>query len=62
MGVLDYLPKLERGLGFWCTFSEKISHKNVPYLILYKLTKFQYYTFLSQDVKRNVLLSSYLEN
>ena len=33
------------------------------YLILYLWVTFQYYTFFaSQDVKQNVLLSSYLDN
>ena len=37
-------------------------YKNVPYLILYQQTKFQCHTlFLSQDIKQNVLLSSYLD-
>ena len=40
-----------------------IFHTSVPYLILYQLTKFQCHIFfLSQDIKQNVLLSSYLDN
>ena len=36
--------------------------KNVPFVILYQLTKFQcYIIFPSQDIKQNVLLSSYLD-
>ena len=51
------------GISFWCTFSVWFFHTNTPYLILYQLTKFQCHTFYpSQDIKRNVLLSSYLDN
>ena len=38
-------------------------HKNVSYLIPYQLTKFHCHIFFSsQDIKQNVLLSSYLDN
>ena len=51
------------GTSFWCTFSVWFFHKNVPYLILYQWTKFQCHTFFpSQDIKQNVLLSSYLDS
>ena len=51
------------GTGFWCTFSAWFFHKNVPYLILYQWPKFQCHTFpLSQDIKQNVLWSSYLDS
>ena len=37
-------------------------HKNVPHLILYQWTKFQCHKLLlSQDIKQNVLLNSYLD-
>ena len=37
--------------------------QNDPYLILYQLTKFQCHTFFrSQEIKENVLLTSYLGN
>ena len=37
-------------------------HKNVLYLMLSQLTRFQCHTlFSSQDVKQNVLLNSYLD-
>ena len=49
------------GISFWCTFSAWVFHTNAPYLILYQLTKFQRHIFL-QDIKQNVLLSSYLHN
>ena len=63
MAILGYLQKLKMGISFWCTFSAWFSHANVPYLILYQLTKFQCHIFFaSQDIKRNVLLSSYLDN
>ena len=40
-----------------------ILYKNVPYLILYQWTKFQCHTLLlSQYIKQNVLLSSYLDS
>ena len=65
MAVLGYLAKLKRGLGvaFDAHFLHDIFVKNIPYLILYQWTKFQYHTFfLSQDIKRNMLLSSYLDS
>ena len=31
----------ESGNSFWCTLSAWFFHKNVPYLILYRWTKFQ---------------------
>ena len=65
MAVLGYLAKLEKGLGlsFQAHFLHNFSVKNVPYLILYQLTKFQCHTlFLSQDIKQNVLSSSYLSS
>ena len=40
-----------------------IFHENVPYLILYQWTKFQCHIFFaSQDIKQNVLLSSFLDS
>ena len=40
-----------------------IFHTNVHYLIPYQLTILQCHTFFSsQDIKQNVLLSSYLDN
>ena len=50
MAVLGYLPKLKRGLGL--DSDAQFSNKNVPYLILYQWTKFQYRTFFHyQDIK-----------
>ena len=63
--LLGYLQKLKRSLGlaFGETFLHNFFHKNVPSLILCKLTKFQCYNFFpSQDIKQNVLLSSYLDS
>ena len=64
MAVLGYLTKLKWGLGL--ASGAHYLHdflNNVPYLILYQWTKCQYHTFFpSQDVKQNVLLSSYLDN
>ena len=53
--------KKESGISFWCTFSAWIFQTNAPYLIVYQLIKFQRHIFL-QDIKQNVLLSSYLRN
>ena len=51
------------GISFWCTFSAWFFYTNAAYLILYQLTEFQCHIFfLSQDIKQNVLLSSYLDN
>ena len=64
MTVLGYLAKLKRGLGlaFGAHFLHDFFHRNVPYLISYQWTKFQCRTlFFSQDIKQNVLLSSYLD-
>ena len=59
MAVLGYLPKLKRSLGvaFGAHFQHDFFfHKNVPYLILYQLTKLQCPNFFpSQDVKQKVL-------
>ena len=37
-------------------------HKNVTYLILYQLTKFQYQTFPSQYIKQDIFLNSCFVN
>ena len=58
------LTKIKKGSGtsVWCTNSGWFFHKNVSYLILYQWPKFQHDTFfLSQDIKQNVLLSSYVD-
>ena len=63
MGVLGYLAKLKKGLAlaFGAHFLHDFSVKMFLILILYQWTKFQCHTlFLSQDIKQNVLLSSYL--
>ena len=65
MAVLGYLPKLKRGLGlaFGAYFPHDFFHKNILYMILHQWTKFQCHNFFpSQDIKQNVLLSSYLDN
>ena len=61
LAVLSYLSKLKRGVStFWCTFSAYFFHINVPYLIPYQLTKFQYQTrFPSQNIKQYIFLNSY---
>ena len=52
---------VKRGVStFWCTFSAYFFHINVPYLIPYQLTKFQYQTqFPSQNIKQYIFLNSY---
>ena len=62
MAFLSYLlkPKRVLGLAFGAHFLHGFFHKSVSYLILYQWTKFQCHNlFLSQDIKHNVLLSSY---
>ena len=64
MVFLSYLLKSKRGLGlaFGAHFLHGFLHKTVSYLILYQWIKCQCHNlFLSQDIKRNVLLSSYLD-
>ena len=62
--VLGYLPKLKGSVtSFWCTFCAWFFRKIVLYIKLYQWTKFQCYTFSpSQDIKQNVLLTSYLDS
>ena len=65
MAVLGYLAKLKRSLrlAFGAHFLHDFSIRNVLYLLLYQWTKFQCHTlFRSQDIKHNVLLSSYLDS
>ena len=51
------------GTNFCCKFSAWFFYKNVLYLILHLLTRFHCHTFFpSQDIKQNVLFSSYLDN
>ena len=47
-GCFGLFTKTKNGSGtsFWCTFSAWFFHKNVPYLILYQLTKFQYHIYI----------------
>ena len=64
-GCLGLFIKIKKGswASFCCTFSASFFHENVPYLILCQWTKFQCHTlFLSQDIKQNVLLNSYLDS
>ena len=51
------------GTSFCCIFSAWFFYKIVLYLIFHLLTKFHSYTFFpSQDVKQNVLLTSYFDS
>ena len=44
-------------------WDQLLVHKNVPHLMLYQWTKFQCHTFFPfQDIKPNILLSSYLDS
>ena len=64
MAVWGYLAKLKRGpgLAFGAHFLHDFSIKML-YLIFYLRTKFQCHTlFLSQYIKQEVLLSSYLDS
>ena len=64
-GYFGLFNKIRKGSGIsiWCIFSAWFLHKVVPYVIFYQLTMFQCNTFFPfQDMKQNVLLSSYLGN
>ena len=64
MAILGYLAKLKigQGLALGAHFLQCF-HKNIPYVILYQWKKFQCRTlFPSQDMKQNVLLTSYLDS
>ena len=64
-GCFGLFTEIKTGYGtsFRWTFSAWFFYKNVPYLILYQWPKFQCHTFFpSQDIKQNVLLSSYLNS
>ena len=63
IAVLSYLPKLKGSYGraFGVYFRRNFSLKG--FLFNIQFTKFQCHTFfLSQDIKQNVLLCSYLDN
>ena len=66
MVVLGYLAKLKRGLGlafgahFLHDFPIKIYH--IILLSINKVSMSQCHLFLSQGIKENVLLSSYLDS
>ena len=62
-GCFGLFTEIKKGSGtsVWCIFSVWFSNENVSHLILYQWTKFQCHNFSpSQDIKQNVLLSSYL--
>ena len=63
-GCFGLFTKIKKwsGTSFWWTFSAWFCHESIPYEIIYQLTKFQCHLFSSQDLKQNVLLSSYLYN
>ena len=57
-GCFQLFAKIKRGLGlaFGAHFPGDFFHKNVSYLMLHQLTKFQCHTFFpSQDIKQNKL-------
>ena len=61
MAVLGYLPKLERGLGlaFAVHFLHDSSIKTL--FIWYSIYGQGFNVIPSQDIKKNVLLNSYLD-
>ena len=62
MAVLGYLAKVNRDLGvaFGAHFLHDFSTK---YLIPYQWTRFQCHNlFLSEDIKQNASISSYLDS
>ena len=64
LAVLGHLPKLKRGLGlaFEAQFTAYFFRKHVPCLILYQLTKFQYFTYFPAKDFKYVFLNSSLAN
>ena len=63
--ALGYFPKFKRGLGraFGAHFLYGFSIRIFSYLLLCQLIKFQCHTFFpSEDIKPNVLSSSYLDS
>ena len=61
MALLGYLVKLKRDLVL--AFGAHSLHDFYIKMFLYQWTKFQCHViFLSQNIKQNVLLSSYLDN
>ena len=60
MAVLDYSPKLKWTLGL--TFGAHFLHDfSLKMFLVYQMSEFQCHTFFaSQNIKQNVLLSSYL--
>ena len=65
MAVLEFLSKLKRnpGVAFDAHFLYDFSIKLFPHLTLHQWPKFQCHTFFSsQDIKQNVLYSSYLDS
>ena len=65
IGCLKLFIKTKKGSGtcFWCAYSAYFFHKNGPYVMLDKMTKFQYQTYFpSQDVKQYMFLNSCIAN
>ena len=61
IAVLRYLAKLKKGLDL--AFGAPFLHDFSIKMFLYQGTKFQcHILFLSQGMKQNVLLSSYLDS
>ena len=64
-GCFGLFTKIKKWSGtiFWCTFFAWFFHKNILYLIIYQWSKFQCHNvFSSQNIKPNLLLSSYLDS
>ena len=65
MDFLSCLLKSKRvlGLAFGTHFLHDFFYKSVSYLILYQWANSQFHNlFLSQVIKQNVLLTSYLDS
>ena len=62
MNVLGDLPKLKRSLG-QAVGAHFLHDFSIKMFVMYLWTKFQCHTFFPfQDIKRNVLLSSCIDN
>ena len=68
-GCFGLFTKIKKrsGTRFWCKFSTRFFHKNLSYLILYQLAKFQYDTmfkcvikFLFRQLKTSKTLRFYI--
>ena len=61
MAVLAFIAKLKKGLGLAIDFLHNLSIQMFLISYLYNGQSFNVKPFLSQDIKQNVLLGSYLD-